>query len=230
MAYYYENTLDLFLPKELWKDVTDYEGYYQVSNFGRVKSLDRQIPHPRLKSQFIKGRILKQKVVEGINLVSDAKMVALQVALCRENSMHFFNVRRLVYAAYKRPIDFKKDGLYVINKNYNGYNNTIDNLELVTKEEKSKRAFKRGRVPESHLKKADRSKWVNKIYAGKASRKPIAQIDPENKLPTVIYKSVREASQKTGFDSKGIINSAKGRQKLCCGFKWEYITSKKTLE
>ena len=30
--------------QEIWKDVYNYEGYYQVSNLGRVRSLDRIIP------------------------------------------------------------------------------------------------------------------------------------------------------------------------------------------
>lgn len=30
---------------EIWEDIKDYEGYYQISNFGRVKSLQRKIIH-----------------------------------------------------------------------------------------------------------------------------------------------------------------------------------------
>lgn len=30
--------------EEIWKDIPDYEGYYQVSNLGRIKSLDRVLP------------------------------------------------------------------------------------------------------------------------------------------------------------------------------------------
>lgn len=43
---------------ELWKDIKDYEGVYQVSNLGRIKSLDRYVKNgngQRLK----KGQILK---------------------------------------------------------------------------------------------------------------------------------------------------------------------------
>lgn len=32
--------------KEIWKDIPGYEGYYQVSNIGRVKGLERKVPHP----------------------------------------------------------------------------------------------------------------------------------------------------------------------------------------
>ena len=48
--------------KEMWKDIPEYEGLYQVSTYGRVKSLKR-LKKTKLKNQeyvFIKERILKQ--------------------------------------------------------------------------------------------------------------------------------------------------------------------------
>ena len=49
---------------EIWKDIPDYEGYYQVSNMGRIKSLDRYITYQRPRdcrprTDFWKGTILK---------------------------------------------------------------------------------------------------------------------------------------------------------------------------
>ena len=40
--------------KEIWKDIEGYEGLYQVSNFGRVKSLDRYVLRNG-NSLFVKG-------------------------------------------------------------------------------------------------------------------------------------------------------------------------------
>lgn len=34
---------DIELESEIWKDISGYDGFYQVSNLGRVKSLDRTI-------------------------------------------------------------------------------------------------------------------------------------------------------------------------------------------
>ena len=45
--------------KEIWKDIKDYEGLYQVSNLSRVRSLDRYIKGKGHSLQFKKGRILK---------------------------------------------------------------------------------------------------------------------------------------------------------------------------
>lgn len=44
---------------EIWKDIPGYEGHYQISNLGKVKSLPRVINHSRYGRQNIKERILK---------------------------------------------------------------------------------------------------------------------------------------------------------------------------
>ena len=41
--------------KEIWKDIPNYEGHYQISNFGRVKSLDRYIISKNGRRIFKKG-------------------------------------------------------------------------------------------------------------------------------------------------------------------------------
>ena len=43
--------------KEEWRDVVGYEGYYQVSNFGQVRSVDRVIEHHGYK-QFWRGKLI----------------------------------------------------------------------------------------------------------------------------------------------------------------------------
>ena len=44
---------------ERWRDVVGYSGYYEVSNLGRVRSLDRVVRHPRGGPKKLKGRILR---------------------------------------------------------------------------------------------------------------------------------------------------------------------------
>ena len=51
---------------EVWKDVKGYEGHYQVSSFGRVKSLERNIKEKRWNSyRKVKEKILKQSTNSG---------------------------------------------------------------------------------------------------------------------------------------------------------------------
>lgn len=216
---HYNNKSISDLKGERWKDIPQFEGLYKVSNLGRIKSLDRIIPHPRLKEQFVAGRILSQSVAKNRNIKTGEPMIDLRVSLSRDGVQYYFNTRRVVYAAFKKNIDFERDGLYVINNDGNGYNNTLKNLKLVTKQEKSIRAFERDRVVESYLKTADRSNW--KDYGGYIRRKQVKQYSLNGKL-LAKYESIREASRQTGCGHKEIINVARGIYKQSKGFRWRY--------
>ena len=206
------------LKGERWKDVPDFEGIYKVSNWGRVKSLDRVIAHPRLKEQFVAGRILSQSVAMNKNIKTGKPMIDLRVSLSKDGVQYYFNTRRLVFSAFRKKIYYEQDGLYVINKDGNGFNNALNNLKLVTKSEKSIRAFERGRV-DSYLKTADRSTWKN--YGGYSRRKAVKQYSLKGKLLQK-YESIRKASLKTGCGEKEIIYVARGIYKQTKGFKWRY--------
>jgi len=215
---YLEKTLN-DLPGENWKDIPGFEGSYQASDLGRIKSLDRTIPHPRLNSQFVKGRILSQSVHRNRNIVTGEPMIDLRATLTVENRAHYFNTRRLIYLTFIDPhLDYRQNGLYVINADYNGYNNRPDNLTLVTKSEKQLRAVSRKRVL-PFLKTADRSCW-KKNYS---KRKPVAQYDLKGDLINK-FESVREAARQMHLDDKAIIQVAKGKYKQWNGFVWKYET------
>ena len=221
--YPYENIVVKNIKGEIWKDIPGYEAYYKVSNMGRVKSLDRIIPHPRLYQQFVKGRILKQKAVKDYNKNAGDAMISLQVALALENTSHYFNVRRLVYSAFKKRVDFEKDGLYVINIDGDGYNNKLSNLKLVTKSEKQQLSIKRGRQSFEYLVSVDRSGW-KKNYSRRIA---ITQYTASGKLVKKNV-SILQAHLETGFDSKGISNAAKGLYNgFWRGFKWKFPKQKR---
>jgi len=209
------------LPGEIWKDIPGFEEYYQASTFGRIRSVDRVVPHPRLHQQKVNGRILSQSVSKNVNTVSEKKMVDLRVSLGKEGKSYYYNTRRLVYQTFIGEVDYHKDGLNIIHKDCDGYNCRADNLDAVTVTQKTRRAFKRGRVPESYLKTADRSKWT-KPFGGASVAKPIRQLDINGNLIRK-FNSVKEASRITGIGEKEIINVAKGRYASWNGMKYEYI-------
>lgn len=214
----YKNLLTKKLKGEIWRDVRGYEGSYQVSNLGRVKSLDRIIPHTRLYQQFVKGRILKPKVVKDFNKLTGDAMISLQVAFTVEGITYYHNIRRLVFMAFRKKINFAKDGMYVINKDGNGYNNRVSNLKLVSKSEKQRRSINNGRQNFEYLKVIDRSAW-QKNYSRRIA---INQYSANGKLINK-YKSIQQAHEATGFDSKGISNAAKGLHGgFWREFKWKF--------
>lgn len=214
---HYKNKSLANLPGEEWKDIPGFEGSFQASTMGRVKSLDHIVPHPRLYQQFVKGQILSQSVARNRNIVTEEPMIDLRVAISIESIPHDFNTRRLIYLTFIDPkLDYKKNGMYVINVDYDGFNNKPENLRLVTKSEKQIRAIRRERVF-PFLKHADRSNWKKSF----ATSKRIEQYDLDGNF-IKSYHSIREASRQTNIEDKAIIQVAKGLYKQWNGFVWKY--------
>ena len=105
--------------KEIWKDIKGYEGYYQVSNLGKVRSLDRFINGNNCK-RLKKGKILKPFV--------NNRGYELVILSLRQKTKHF-QIHRLVAETFiPNP-----DNLPCVNhKDENPKNNKIDNLEWCT--------------------------------------------------------------------------------------------------
>ena len=55
----YKNLQIESLPNEIWKDIPDYEGLYQASNLGRIKSLKR------FKQNYSKQQNVEEKIIKG---------------------------------------------------------------------------------------------------------------------------------------------------------------------
>ena len=105
---------------EIWKDVKGYEGLYQVSNLGNVKSLKRVVPHKMTGSRTIPEKILK--------LISDGSGY-LYVSLSKDGKKKNPKVHRLVAESFiPNP-----DNLPQVNHiDEDKSNNRVDNLEWVT--------------------------------------------------------------------------------------------------
>tara|TARA_R110002072_G_C7615604_1_gene505435 strand:+ start:76 stop:567 length:492 start_codon:yes stop_codon:yes gene_type:complete len=103
--------------KEIFKDIKGYEGIYQVSNYGNVKSF-----------KFNKERLLKLYSTRGYYIVS----------LTRSGyKSRNFKVHKLVSQAFLGDV---LDGEYnkVVNHiDFNSHNNNVSNLELITQRENS---------------------------------------------------------------------------------------------
>ena len=103
--------------KEVWKDIENYEGYYQVSNLGRVKSKTREVVYCNGNKHIYYGFELKQSLdTNGYKTV----------CLCKDNSPKTFKVHRLVAQAF---IDNPNNYGYINHKDENKTNNHMNNLE-----------------------------------------------------------------------------------------------------
>lgn len=136
--------------EEIWKDVVGYEGYYQVSNLGRVRSLDRIASNGRK----IKGKILSTKV--------NTPPYYPRVSLSVNGKMKLVQVHRLVAQAFVYNPD-PEHKTQVGHKDESRTNNRADNLEWVTPKENSNMPLHRERVSKANEGKVLSAETKSKI-------------------------------------------------------------------
>lgn len=123
---------------EVWEDIKDYEGYYQISTFGRVKSLDRLVSGKR-SNQKLKGRILKQSAKK-----ANRNYKRYVVSLSKNSKCKHFMAHRLVAQAFIPNPENKPE---INHKDGNPLNNNVENLEWATHKENLDHAYKTGLIP-----------------------------------------------------------------------------------
>ncbi len=114
---------------EIWKDIEGHEGFYQVSNEGNLRSLDRVVKGKSESNKTLKGRSLKSTItVYGYKVV----------VFCKNGKKENFRIHRLVAQSFlsnaeKKPLINHIDG--------DKTNNIVSNLEWCTHSENMKHAF-----------------------------------------------------------------------------------------
>lgn len=189
---------------EIWKDIKGFEGMYQISNLGRVKSLDRAVKQRNDSFQIKKGLLIKQtKNHKGYPLT----------CIRKDNKTYAKSTHRLVAETFMPNPDNKEqinhiDGIKT--------NNHVDNLEWMTGKENIKHAIDNGLMTFC----PKRAKHASDI-AREKNKKEVDRYDMNgNYIDT--FNSLLEAEKETNVGHKGISENLRGRQKSAGGFVWKY--------
>ena len=133
-----DQTPSEYLMKEVWQPVPGYEGLYEVSDQGRVRSLDRLVQRKNrwgsLATHRLKGRVLRPG--------GDGSGRA-QVNLSKENVSWVVTVHVLVALTFIGP---RPEGHDIDHVNGDFRDNRLVNLEYVTHQENQKRAYDMGKI------------------------------------------------------------------------------------
>lgn len=181
------------MKEEIWKNIRDYGDYYEVSNFGRVRSKNRTIEQEckGKKVNFTyKGSILKQQLINSGYYV---------VSLSKSSIQKKFLVHRLVAETF---LDNPKNYSQINHVDENKLNNNLDNLEWCDAKYNilyNNRATKIGR------------KLGKKIFV----------YDKEHKLIR-IFNSSKEASYFLCIPDRGIRKACTRNNHLYKNYIWNY--------
>lgn len=181
---------------EVWKGIDEYEGIYEVSNFGRVKHLETIDSCGKRH----KERILRTQI---------DKRGYKKAHLSRDGTAEWKSVHRLVATAFCE----KPEGCDIVNHlDNNPSNNNADNLEWTTYKGNMQHATRQGRMkynPE------------NLFRAQESNKKPVVAIRGNERIK---FNSQAEAAKVLGV-CRGHIAAACRKEygyKTVGGFEWEY--------
>lgn len=192
--------------KEIWKDIKNYEGLYQVSNFGRIKSLQREFYN---KNQY--GINSKRKTREIIKKQCLTQFGYNSIGLSKNGVEQKFQVHRIVAQAF---IPNSENKPCVNHINCNKTDNRVENLEWCTYSENEKHAYKNN-LHKKHMK--------GKFGILNPSSKKINQYDLEGNFIKT-WNSLSEASKELNFSCANLSSCClkKYGHKTCGGYKWEF--------
>jgi len=152
--------IDIDYSQEIWKKVVEFGDLYEVSNMGRLRSLDKIIPNKNGAMRPMKGRILKPSIdSKGYLYFKFRKPDEAR------NERKNYRVHRLVANAFLGPSDLPIDHI-----NENRADNRDCNLQYCTIRENTAKCFSKKRnrpMSESHVNYNRHSrKWVFSMKAG----------------------------------------------------------------
>lgn len=183
---------------ENWKPVLGYDGLYEVSDMGRIRSLR--------KNKILKGGGLRY----------------LGVVLCKGGvKKKRFNIHRLVANAF---IPNPNNKPHVNHKFGDKNDNRASSLEWVTQKENCRHSFDTG-LQKIH--KGKKNHMYGRFGVDSNKGKPVLQVNFLNGKTVARWGSARQAALAIGVVPGSITACCRGEMSSCKGFSWVYAKSYK---
>lgn len=122
---------------EVWKAVPEYEGFYEVSNFGRLRSLDRTFVNQIGQTRSYRGKLIAQCL--------NKRTGYLQASLKKSGVERKVRIQTIVAEAFLGPKPTPDH--HVCHNDGNGTNNRIENLRYDTPKGNNSDKYLHGTIP-----------------------------------------------------------------------------------
>lgn len=189
--------------EEIWKDIKGYEGLYQVSNYGRIKSLERYI-------EWKNGiRLVREKILKP----TENENKYLRINLSKNDKPKTIKVHRLVAEAF---IPNSENKPCIDHINTIRTDNRVENLRWVTYSENNLNPISLEKFIKSKKGKNQPESSILK------KSKPVLQIDKNTGKIINLFSSSKEVERQLDFNQGNISSCCLGKQKTAYGYYWCY--------
>lgn len=211
---HYNIMLFLIMENEIWKPVVGYEGYYEISNLGRLKSVDRMVKQ---------GKSLRH-VTERIKKPHRASDGYPAYTLCRDCKSKIIRIHLLLARAFI-PNPENKGYVDHINTDINDFR--LENLRWVTAKENSNNPLTLQHCRDNtYIKEVSQRANKTKIERGtKTAPKKVYQFLKDGTFVGE-WECSNEAYKKTGIIASSIRDCCNGKRYSAGGYLWSYDENK----
>lgn len=204
--------------QERWKAIKGFEGLYEVSDLGNIKSLNYN------------HTIGNVKLLKPVKNKGDY----FQVTLYKDKIQFIKKIHRLVAQAFIPNPENKPQVNHI---DGNKQNNTVSNLEWTTSQENVIHSWENGlsvmteetkrKLSELHRGKHHTEESKKKMSESRKGKRTGKDSPFAKKVICIttgeIFDCIKDAERKYNVDSSSIVRCCKGTQKSSKGFKWEYM-------
>ena len=127
---------------EEWRDIPGYEGLYQASTLGRIRTCEGKVT----KSARFQHRVWKQRIMKLKCTKNKKGRCDFRVELWKDGNHRTWLVSRLVAITW---CDGYKDGMTVNHKNGDQLDNSVENLEWLSHGDNIRHGFASGLYPQA---------------------------------------------------------------------------------
>ena len=188
---------------EIWKDIPEYEGLYQASNLGNIRSIARK---------HTKGGILRYSIGS-----SGYK----QLTLCKNGKPKTYMIHRLIAKTFLTNDNNLKE---INHKDENKLNNCLENLEYCDRLYNQNYGTAIIRMVKSHnYKESTMKSAAHRDYnvIAQKTRKKILQLDLNDNIIKE-WDGIRVASKQLSISVSNISKYCNGKGKTCGNYRWKF--------